>query len=356
MCSTSDDCSLLGACRAGVCACRPPWVGAHCERIAFQPARPSGLNLLASNTSTWGGDTLFGSDGLWHMVYSEFEHHCGVNAWLQNSVVKHATAPTFAGPYTPKNRVFGLYSHEPTLAHDPIRNVSVMFFLHSAVAPTICATCTCVDGNSTSDCPPDWDANGRNESVPLLTHMSWTRDFRQWSAPVAIPQLDPYSDTAFQGTFLPNGTLVATTRWQMIVASNWNDTSTYREVARFKANAYGEGAHLWHNAPTDTFHLISHNGDIRGTTCGKHWFSRDLVRWQSFGCAYEAKGVAFEGGRTVDFGRRERPHPIHDAAGTLVALSTAVTAMPTTCVGRPRCLYRWPDASYTLVQSTVHTQ
>ena len=80
------------------------------------------------------------------------------------------------------------------------------------------------------------------------------------------------------------------------------------------------------------------------------------MRWQSFGCAYEAKGVAFEGGRTVDFGRRERPHPIHDAAGTLVALSTAVTAMPTTCVGRPRCLYRWPDASYTLVQSTVQTQ
>ena len=67
-------------------------------------------------------------------------------------------------------------------------------------------------------------------------------------------------------------------------------------------------------------------------------------------------GVAFEGGRTVDFGRRERPHPIHDATGTLVALSTAVTAMPTACVGRPHCLYRWPDASYTLVQSTVHTQ
>ena len=33
-----------------------------------------------------------------------------------------------------------------------------------------------------------------------------------------------------------------------------------------------------------------------------------------------------------------------------------ITAMPTTCVGRPHCLYRWPDASYTLVQSTVHTQ
>ena len=110
MCTLDDDCSLLGVCRAGVCACRPPWVGAHCERIAFLPARPTGLNLLASNTSTWGGDTL------------------------------------------------------------------------------------------------------------------------------------------------------------------------------------------------------------------------------------------------------ERPHPIHDAAGTLVALSTAVTAMPTTCVGRPHCLYRWPDASYTLVQSTAHTQ
>ena len=98
-----------------------------------------------------------------------------------------------------------------------------------------------------------------------------------------------------------------------------------------------------------------------GTTCGKHYFSdgeAGLRSWSTHGCAYQAKGVAFADGTTRDFGRRERPHvvfgptPGRAGAPRVVALSTAVTPMPTKCIGKP-CLWRWPDASYTLLQAVA---
>ena len=108
-----------------------------------------------------------------------------------------------------------------------------------------------------------------------------------------------------------------------------------------------------------------------GTTCGKHYWSslNDLRTWTTNGCAYQAKGVLFapaaKGGNAtrVDFGRRERPHLIFGrynqvpaAPPVPVAFTSAVTAMPTACVGAPHCLYRYPDASYTLLQSVNVTR
>ena len=70
------------------------------------------------------------------MIYSELLNSCGINAWLQNSIVRVATAPSAVGPYSPQPLVddgFGLFSHEPTLAYDRRRRVSVVFYTHSAV-------------------------------------------------------------------------------------------------------------------------------------------------------------------------------------------------------------------------------
>ena len=111
--------------------------------------------------------------------------------------------------------------------------------------------------------------------------------------------------------------------------------------------------------------MLSHNGNLLGTTCGKHYHSalNDLRTWVTHGCAYQAKGVVFADGVNRSFGRRERPHLIWKsvavsvsgetpAASTPVpvALSTAVTSLPTKCIGSP-CLWRYPDASYTLLQA-----
>ena len=214
---------MLGRCdsTSNTCNCSVGWIGDHCEILDLAPLeRSRGLNLLESNaTSTWGG-AVVPWRGQYVMVYSEIERHCGINAWLSNSVVRVAVSKDPLGPYLPRpGVVFPIFSHEPTLARAPTGEI-VMFFTHNNRPVTYAGTCNCTTGNSTAACPPDWDRHGgRNTSATLLTYMTYTLDFREWSTPVPVPQADPLTDTAFSATIFPNGTLVAMTRTQVIGVS-----------------------------------------------------------------------------------------------------------------------------------------
>ena len=120
-CGSAADCGRLGTCSGGRCVCGRGWTGDRCEQLDLAPVEEGrGLQplLAQERTSSWGGAIAArpagGGPGLrrdagaaegptvYHMVYSELERHCGINAWLSNSVVKHATAtdPT-ARPRTP---------------------------------------------------------------------------------------------------------------------------------------------------------------------------------------------------------------------------------------------------------------
>jgi hypothetical protein len=99
-----------------------------------------------------------------------------------------------------------------------------MFFTHNDQPAQQVGTCNCTGngGNSNSTgpnppCPPDWDAGGRDKNKTLRTYMSYSRlPFTVWSKPVLVPLLgfDAYSDTAFSGAILRNGSLIAMTRTQ----------------------------------------------------------------------------------------------------------------------------------------------
>ena len=222
-CITDEDCSMLGRCdfASNSCNCSFGWTGDHCEVLDLDPldhSHPRGLNLLKSNaTSTWGG-AVVPWRGQFVMMYSEIERHCGINAWLSNSVVRVAESKHPLGPYLPRpSVVFPIFSHEPTLALAPTGEI-VMFFTHNDRPVTYAGTCNCTTGNSTAACPPDWDRHGgRNTSATLLTYMTYTLNFREWSTPVPVPQADPLTDTAFSATIFANGTLVAMTRTQVMM-------------------------------------------------------------------------------------------------------------------------------------------
>lgn len=270
----------------------------------------AGLNLLPATsavprTSTWGGAVVAKATGsaiTYHMMFSLLTHHCGINSWLQNSIVGHATSATLtpaaqfavtnatlqllqiwaalaeAGPNAGGDvlqppraddaaaavggggggaaaaaAAFSIFSHEPTLAAAPDGQFA-LFFTHNAGPVTRCGTCTsCTSGNSTPDCPPDWDKNGRDPQKELKTYFMKTSDFEHWSAPVPVPQANRFSDTAFSATILRNGTLIAMTRTQVIVGTNWSAPETYKVWTNFSsANKYGEGADLWHDESTGT--------------------------------------------------------------------------------------------------------
>ena len=111
-CQSDSDCSMLGTCATGVCSCGRGWLGEHCEQLDLLPldrsalvSNSSGLNELASSsTSTWGGAAV-PQRQQWHMVYSEMQNKCGINSWLSNSAVRHAISRSPLGPFQPQSEL-----------------------------------------------------------------------------------------------------------------------------------------------------------------------------------------------------------------------------------------------------------
>ena len=195
------------------------------------------------------------------MFAATMVNHCGINSWLQNSVVLHAVSPTATGAYRPRQVVAPVFSHEPIAVTAPTGE-TVLFYtttvqLHRT--PTVCQTCTdCSGGNSSMDCPPDWDAKGRDWSVPLPTYMTWTNSSTMeegsWSEPVLLPSsalgIDPSVDTNFAPVIMANGSLVGVTRTASIVfAEDWRRPETYRCIAHPNATTevpdFGEDPNIW---------------------------------------------------------------------------------------------------------------
>ena len=95
-------------------------------------------------TSSWKGSVAKGEDGLWHMWLSELTEHCGIDSWIQNSRIVHATSTTPTGTYTRKDVVFSVYATEPHVVRGP-KGEYVMYFTgkcngagHKAGDPAAC--------------------------------------------------------------------------------------------------------------------------------------------------------------------------------------------------------------------------
>lgn len=102
-CTTALDCSLSGACTAGVCACYPPWTGAlDCSALKFAPSPlVRGFPPPGRNETSWGGSIAQDPvGGLYHMYVAEMMNECPLSTWGQNSRCTHAVSATPEGPFT----------------------------------------------------------------------------------------------------------------------------------------------------------------------------------------------------------------------------------------------------------------
>jgi hypothetical protein len=228
-CVTDEHCSLNGKCRNGTCACAAGWEGDWCQRLQLLPAAQFAGKMdfdasSGANISSWGGSVLLDRDGLYHMFSAEMSGHCGIGAWLANSVIAHSTSTDPLGLYKRKATLFPAFAHEPCGARAPTGEFVLYFTstIWSGVAggerylfsggqpPTLggfAGYCNCSDGSTPGVC------GARNWSMPLPTFMSWTStpaDPTSWSAPVAVPpmQLSPLIDTNLCPHMFPNGSLL----------------------------------------------------------------------------------------------------------------------------------------------------
>ena len=132
-CKTEFDCNHNGVCNTttNTCVCDPGWSGnAVCSQLALLPVPPSRRNYTGGpaplgeifpgpnggglSVSSWGGSVMRGANGKYHLLVAEMEHHCGLVTWQHNSAIRHATADSVDGAYTPQELVMGIFSHNPS--------------------------------------------------------------------------------------------------------------------------------------------------------------------------------------------------------------------------------------------------
>ena len=273
---------------------------------------------------------LVGDDGAFHMFASRMTGNCGIGSWLSNSEVVHATSTSPTGAFAVRGVVWPAWAHEPSVARAPTGEFVMLWtgLPYGGRLPVNGgSTCTtCADGSSPPSC-----RTGRNWSVPLPTWMSWTRDpnnSSSWAAPVLIPSVQPLIDTNMAGVILRNGSFVGLWRdnsgrdpgpsaLHRVTARDWRDATSYVEDAAFQMRGV-EDPTVWADA-RGGLHVLTHAG------CdGVHGFSADGgATWAQAAEPAFGGAVPLAGGGSLACRRRERPHAVLDAAGRLVALTSA---------------------------------
>eukprot|EP01060_Flectonema_neradi_P027378 TRINITY_DN3698_c0_g1_i2.p1 TRINITY_DN3698_c0_g1~~TRINITY_DN3698_c0_g1_i2.p1 ORF type:complete len:390 (+),score=75.81 TRINITY_DN3698_c0_g1_i2:51-1172(+) len=334
-CAEDADCNFNGNCivATGKCVCSKGWKGTACDELKLIPSDPSlGYQGTAngSKLTSWGGSVVLGTDGEYHMYASEITLNCGMNVWLSNSQVIHASSPDPAKvPFKKRGVVREAFAHEPIAAMSPEGDYVVYYtaVLPPNPLPVIggkkCLGCK--DGISVASCGTD---GNRNASVNLPTYMVHSKNPNgPWSDPVMIPGTDVFADANFAPLIKPDGSLVALGRGSVYASPNWKDVSTYKIVANWPDQ--GEDPYIWQDA-NDKFHGIIHMGP-RNATYGMHYYSPNGVNWYPTGYgghAYE-HWLPTTDGRNTSLACRERPHVILDSGKSPVALTNG--ASPVTC-------------------------
>ena len=145
---------------------------------------------------------------------------------------------------------------------------------------------------------------------------------------------------------------------RLVTAAHWREPASY--VGRWTQmlfpnvsvlpSAGVEDPFVWVDGRS-AFHAVFHsqieNDDQR--LCGGHAFSEDGERWTFGGTAWSNRVPLLDGGggdpRLYRFSRRERPHLVFDAEGTIVSLTTGVQFGPHSPTSVPG-----EDGCYTLIQ------
>jgi hypothetical protein len=334
-CADDAGCNYNGVCtESGSCHCAAAFQGATCSQLSLEPT-PSHLGYHGTNAAgrvtSWGGSVVAGDDGLFHMYAAEITGNCGMNVWLSNSQVIHATSPDpTTQPFTRVGVVAGVFAHEPIAARAPTGEYVVWY---TAVLPPLlppvkggqrCQNCS--NGVSAASCGTD---SNRNATTPLPTYMVYSQNPNgPWSRPALVPGTAVFADSNFAPVIAKNGSLVALSRHAVIHGASWRDVSTYKQVS------------TWHDAGEDPYVFIDRNGiyhnivhDGRGPRShskGLLYWSRDAISWTA--AADEdafSDWLTFSNGTKQELECRERPHVVQDRRGDVIALTNG--ASPVTC-------------------------
>jgi hypothetical protein len=114
-CAADVDCSLLGRCVQGKCACDAGWTGADCGKADLLPYR-GGDGYINGSAASWGGRPVYDAGTkTWHLFATEIAHRCPLILFMNDSTVIRAESDSPTGPYTKKEVVLPPFHHNPTI-------------------------------------------------------------------------------------------------------------------------------------------------------------------------------------------------------------------------------------------------
>lgn len=102
-CATAADCSLGGDCAGGACQCDAWWTGADCRYLNLQRPRlgdqAGTCGAGFASYYSWGGRSLHGADGRYHLFASFMCRHATLSEWTTASASAHFVSPAPDGAF-----------------------------------------------------------------------------------------------------------------------------------------------------------------------------------------------------------------------------------------------------------------
>jgi len=340
-CVDEYDCSLSGACTAGVCACYPPWTGSlNCEALAFAPTPvlrgyPHPLSP-GRNETTWGGSIVRDPvGGLYHMFVAEMMNECPLSTWGQNSRCTHASASTPEGPYSFADVSVTNWCHNPhVVVQDNSDGTHTWALFHIGTG----------DGGATQNCSASASAavaaaDGVARPAAGATLHTAPGPDGPWTPVPGLPSCNnPAPFLAKNGTWLvvcDGFTLYSApavtapwTRVASISSTNGNPLPGNYEDPLFWIDARGNFHVIYHVYRTGgaSAHNCTPGND--GAVVSGHYFSRDGFTWRAAGVSPYGNVIDLADGSQQLLTTRERPKFIFNAAGEPTYLSNGVCPSP----------------------------
>lgn len=391
-CYSAMQCELNGRCVHGKCACAQGWKGRFCQTLDLAPAR-RGNGYHRENTTSWGGSIIPPEvSGLkrYQLIVSEFDLHCGFNAWYEVSRIVRASSTTADGPYTFEEVVKPRFAHGVAVARSPTDNKFLLYHIGDGDQPPVApGLMQCTNGTTPVGVMPRPSYTNCGKPKQVKARLMF-----------ADSVLGPWVNDTVLGCgdenpsphVFADGSAMYLNRFGSLASTN-NCTSCpgrfgpiYRAAAShytgpyvFDANPLFPGCSdpcvedsnvytvpqppnasgRYANANVGTLHALFHGrtheikaGGVQPGWIGRHAWSNDSRGEQWFMSPYGAfsEFVQWEDGGNTTFSTRERPHVLIEN-GLITHLLSGVQTGPANCldcseVGRNRD----DDYAYTFVQ------
>ena len=357
-CITDEDCSLGGVCSSSLCICDAYFTGPDCSLLNLQRPRLDDQAGLChkgfSSYYSWGGKSILGQDGRWHLYASFMCNHATLDQWTTKSSSAHFVSDTVDGAYvfadSECDATTGIctpivipWSHNTVIAENAKGKTPALLLAHigdGVVDPSQWAPCfnksdvkekdedsvTSSTLNSplirgdpgstcyfaTSDAPDGpWTRSLNNTGVVINFTNSWTNGLAGNPAPL-INQQDGSVKLYFTAVPCPpNSNSKAPNCIAVATAESWEGPYSMNEAKTPITYPESEDPFVFVDQ-RGNYHLVTnvntfHARCAQGVPCGGHAWSRDGLTFSNLTIGAFGPVVTFLNGTEWKNAYAERP-------------------------------------------------